>query len=156
MGVAMPVMTKDILLEDVRRDDLFEWLGNISNHVSFLKNAAKDVQQQSSKELTITLASKFKSRKVGYILTKKDDEHGGRRIRIQTTGKRSSGLLSYSLRTMKPSRNTMLTITWDYKSGSILGMALEQLSLQESYETFIRSILQHILENKETIPKLSE
>ena len=136
----MPVMTKDILLEDVRRDDLFEWLGNISNHLSFLKNAAKDVQQQSSNELTITLASKFKSRKVGYILTKKDDEHGGRRIRIQTTGKRSSGLLSYSLRTMKPSRNTMLTITWDYKSGSLLGMALEQLSLQESYETFLRSI----------------
>ena len=32
----MPVMTKDILLEDVRRDDLFEWLGNMENHLSFL------------------------------------------------------------------------------------------------------------------------
>ena len=152
----MPVMTKDILLEDVRRDDLFEWLGNIENHISFLKGAAKEVQNKSSTELSITIASKFKSREMGYILKKKDDEHGGRRVRIETTGKRSSGLLSYSLRTMKPSRNTMLTITWDYKSGSILGVALEQLSLHDSYETFLVSILHHIKENKDSIPKLSE
>ena len=152
----MPVMTKDILLEDVRRDDLFEWLGNMENHLSFLKSATKDVQQQSSTNLTLTIASKFKSRQVGYILKKKDDEHGGRRIRIETTGKRSSGLLSYSLRTMKPSRNTMLTITWDYKSGSILGMVLEQLSLQESYEEFLNTILQHIKKHKDSIPKISE
>ena len=152
----MPVMTKDILLEDVRRDDLFEWLGNMENHISFLKGATKDVQQQSSTELTLTIASKFKSRQVGYVLKKKDDEHGGRRIRIETTGKRSNGLLSYSLRTMKPSRNTMLTITWDYKSGSILGMVLEQLSLQESYEDFLKAILQHIKEHKDSIPKVSE
>ena len=152
----MPVMTKDILLEDVRRDDLFEWLGNIENHLSFLQSATKGVEKQSSTELTLTIASKFKSRQVGYILKKKDDEHGGRRIRIETTGKRSSGLLSYSLRTMKPSRNTMLTITWDYKSGSLLGMALEQLSLQESYETFLTTVLQHIKDHKDSIPKLSE
>ena len=152
----MPVMTKDILLEDVRRDDLFEWLGNMENHLSFLKSATKDVQQQSSTELTLTIASKFKSRQVGYILKKKDDEHGGRRVRIETTGKRSNGLLSYSLRTMKPSRNTMLTITWDYKSGSILGLVLEQLSLQESYEEFLKAILQHIKEHKDSIPKVSE
>lgn len=152
----MPVMTKDILLEDVRRDDLFEWLGNMENHLSFLNAAAKSVDQKSPNELTLTISSKFKARQVGYILKKKDDEHGGRRIRIETTGKRSSGLLSYSLRTMKPSRNTMLTITWDYKSGSLLGMALEQLSLQESYETFLGAILQNIKENKDSIPKISE
>ena len=104
----------------------------------------------------MTIASKFKSRQVGYILKKKDDEHGGRRVRIETTGKRSNGLLSYSLRTMKPSRNTMLTITWDYKSGSILGLVLEQLSLQESYEEFLKAILQHIKEHKDSIPKVSE
>lgn len=152
----MPVMTKDILLEDVRRDDLFEWLGNMENHISFLKSAAKEVQQKSPTELTLTIASKFKSRQVGYILKKKDDEHGGRRVRIETTGKRSSGLLSYSLRTMKPSRNTMLTITWDYKSGSLLGVALEQFSLQESYELFLSIILQYITDHKDSIPKLSD
>ena len=152
----MPVMTKDILLEDVRRDDLFEWLGNMENHISFLKSATRGLEQQSPTELTLTISSKFKSRKVGYILKKKDDEHGGRRIRIETTGKRSSGLLSYSLRTMKPSRNTMLTITWDYKSGSLLGMALEQLSLQESYENFLMTILNNIKDNKDSIPKISE
>ncbi len=152
----MPVMTKDILLEDVRRDDLFEWLGNMENHLSFLQKATKSVQQKSPNELTLTITTKFKSRQIGYILKKKDDEHGGRRIRIETTGKRSSGLLSYSLRTMKPSRNTMLTITWDYKSGSLLGMALEQFSLQESYETFIRTILQNIKDSKDSIPKISD
>ena len=152
----MPVMTKDILLEDVRRDDLFEWLGNIENHQVFLKSATKGIEQQSNTELTLTISSKFKSRQVGYILKKKDDEHGGRRIRIETTGKRSTGILSYSLRTMKPSRNTMLTITWDYKSGSILGMVLEQLSLQESYETFLLTILQNIKEGKDSIPKISD
>ena len=152
----MPVMTKDVLLEDVRRDDLFEWLGNMDNHLSFLKSATKNVEQKSPTELTLSIATKFKTRQVGYLLKKKDDEHGGRRIRIETTGKRSTGLLSYSLRTMKPSRNTMLTITWDYKSGSILGMALEQISLQESYETFLHTILQNIKENKDAIPKLSD
>ena len=152
----MPVMTKDILLEDVRRDDLFEWLGNIENHLLFLKDASKNAEQKSPSEITLSIATKFKTRQVGYILKKKDDEHGGRRIRIETTGKRSTGLLSYSLRTMKPSRNTMLTITWDYKSGSLLGMALEQLSLQESYTTFLMTILNNIKENKDSIPKLSE
>lgn len=152
----MPVMTKDILLKDVRRDDLFEWLGNMENHISFLKSAAKEVHQKSPTELTLTIESKFKSRQVGYILKKKDDEHGGRRVRIETTGKRSSGLLSYSLRTMKPSRNTMLTITWDYKSGSLLGIALEQFSLQESYDLFLSIILQYITDYKDSIPKISD
>ena len=152
----MPVMTKDILLENVRRDDLFEWLGNLENHLSFLNNAAKKVQQKSPTELTLTVASKFKSRDIGYILKKKDDEHGGRRIRIETTGKRSSGLLSYSLRTMKPSRNTMLTVTWDYQSGSILGMVLDQLSLQESYETLIHTILSNIDQHKDSISNITD
>lgn len=151
----MPVMTKDILLENVRRDDLFEWLGNLENHISFLNHASKSVVQQSSTELTITIGSKFKSRQMGYILKKKDDEHGGRRVRIETTGKRSAGLLSYSLRTMKPSRNTMLTVTWDYQIGSLLGMLLDPLSLQESYDGFIQKILENIHQNKDTIPNIT-
>ena len=36
----------------------------------------------------------------------KDDSHGGRRILVDTAGKRTQGQINFSLRTMKPSTNT--------------------------------------------------
>ena len=102
----MPVLMSDILLEDVRRDDLFDWLGDLDNHISFLEQSTKSVQKKNTTELEIVIQAKFKTRTMGYIFEKKDDDHGGRRIQIRTTGKRSGGLFRYSLRTMKPSRNT--------------------------------------------------
>jgi hypothetical protein len=148
----MPVLMRDLLLEDVRRDDLFDWLGNLDNHILFLQQSTKKVEKKEEHELEIQIQAKFKTRTMGYIFEKKDDEHGGRRIRIRTTGKRNKGLLSYSLRTMKPSRNTMLTITWDYQAGSGLGMILNHISLQETHLKFMRLILENIEKNKKSIP----
>ena len=148
----MPVLTSDILLEDIQRDDIFEWLGNLDNHLLFLSPFV-DNKQTHNDELSITLTTKFKKRIIGYHIHKKDDDHGGRRVKIITKGKRSTGVLSYSLRTMKPSRNTMLTITWDYEVGSALGIILNSISLSQSYQDFLDAITSNIEKNKDLIPK---
>ena len=141
----MPVLTCDILLENVHRDLLFEELGNIDMHHKLLKEACGSLEKISDHELRFTIKGRFKSRTVGYLLSQKDDDHGGRRIRIETTGKRSQGRLSYSLRTMKPSRNTLITITWDYDPGTGLGLLLDPLSLRETYTGFIKTILSSLV-----------
>ena len=141
----MPVLTCDILLENVHRDLLFEELGNIDMHQEVLKKACTSLEKINDNELKLSIKGRFKSRTVGYLLSQKDDDHGGRRIRIETTGKRSQGRLSYSLRTMKPSRNTLITITWDYDPGTGLGLLLDPLSLRETYTVFIKSVLSSLV-----------
>ena len=149
----MPVLTSDILLEDIQRDDIFEWLGNLDNHLLFLTPSVQKIEKISMNELSISLTTNIKNRSFLYTVHKKDDEHGGRRIKIITTGKRSTGILSYSLRTMKPSRNTMLTITWDYEVGSALGLLLNTVSLSKSYQRFLNDITAQIDKNTHWIPK---
>lgn len=141
----MPVLTCDILLENVHRDLLFERLGSIDIHKEILKEACSDIKKVHDNELTFSIKGRFKSRSVGYRISQKDDDHGGRRIRIETTGKRSQGRLSYSLRTMKPSRNTLVTITWDYDPGSGLGLLLDSISLREHHTHFIKTVLSSLV-----------
>ena len=137
----MPVLTCDILIEGIQRDALFEKLCSVQTHIAVLKRSNVFSKEIATDQLELTLSCRFKNRRIGYIIEKRDDEHGGRRIRIKTTGKRSGGLLSYSLRTMKPSRNTLVTLTWDYNSGGVLGGAIDVLSLRESYTQFLKEVL---------------
>ena len=140
----MSVITTDILLTNARRDEVFEWLGSLSNHQTFLEKVFPSIQKTSEDTLSVTLKTGFKKRTFSYIFEKKDDSHGGRRIKIKTKGKRAEGIMNYSLRTMKPSKNTLITITWDYSHGGGLGMLLNPLSLQEDYFDSIKKILKEI------------
>ena len=140
----MSVITADILLTNARRDEVFDWLGNPANHPSFLNNIFTSVRETEKNSFELSLQAGFKKRTFSYVFEEKDDRHGGRRIKIRTVGKRAEGVISYSLRTMKPSRNTLLTITWDYSAGTNLGFVLNHFSIQQVYFEHLKKILKEI------------
>ena len=140
----MAVITTDILLSGIRREEAFTWMSEFSHHRSFLSGAFQVAETNRPKVLELTFKGTFKTRSFEYELHQIDNAHGGRRIKIKTRGKRTSGLLSYSLRTMKPSSNTLLTIHFDYQPGSLLGQILDQISLNEALERCWSQVAQQI------------
>ena len=142
----MAVLTTDILIEGIRRDDVFSWLSEFTRHENFLKAGFPDLETAGDFELSLPVQAGFKSRRLIYTFIGPDDSHGGRRIRCTTTGKRTEGHLNYSLRTMKPSRNTLVTLHMDYKPGSFLGMALSN-SIQETLETQFAKALEQLVQD---------
>jgi hypothetical protein len=118
------VITRDILLVGVRRDEAFDWIGDFSNHRTFLEGAFDCVSEAGEGELVLCFKAGFRCREMGYRFEGADDGHGGRRVKFLTTGKRTQGKISYSLRTMRPSSNTLVTVHMDYDPGGIVGMAL--------------------------------
>lgn len=143
----MAVLTRDILLTGIRRDVVFDWLGNFSNHKNFLENAFDNVKQVSDTSLELEFKAKFKKRTMTYTFLENDSSHGGRRVKIKTEGKRTTGLISYSLRTMKPSSNTLITMHLDYNPGKALGHALNALSINENLGKYFTRALESISTN---------
>ena len=141
----MAVITTDILIEGRRRDDVFAWLSDFDNHRGILEGAFTQVDVQSETELVLHYSGGFKQRSMTYAFIGPDDSHGGRRIRIQTGGKRTQGVLSYSLRTMKPSTNTLVTLHMDYEPGPMLGALLDQNGIRRALENAFRSTLSNIM-----------
>lgn len=139
----MAIITKDILLTGVRRDDAFEWIGNPQNHHAILTGAFESVSG-SNGDFQLGLSTPGRKRTMGYRFTSKDDEHGGRRVLIETTGKRTRGKLNYSLRTMKPSRNTLVTVRLDYEPGGALGGIINSTGLSEVLETGLDRMLENL------------
>ena len=139
----MPVITRDILLVGVRRDEAFDWLGDFSNHRSFLEGAFDCVSDGGEGELVLCFKADMRCRNMGYRFEGADSTHGGRRVRLVTTGKRTQGRISYSLRTMRPSSNTLVTLHMDYDPGGLLGMALSggiSTSIGESFSTALQNM----------------
>lgn len=139
----MSVITLDILIEGIRRDDVLVWLADFENHVSILQNAFPETQKSGDSSLLLPFNAGYKKRTLEYLFQGKDDSHGGRRVLIQTKGKRMTGSLHYSLRTMKPSSNTLITLHMDYDSGSIIGMILKE-DIQAQLESRFKNVLQKI------------
>jgi len=139
----MAIITKDILLTGVRRDDAFEWLGNPANHDAIVTGAFDSVSG-SNGEYQLGLSTPGRKRTMGYRFAAKDDEHGGRRVLIDTSGKRTRGKLNYSLRTMKPSRNTLVTIRMDYEPGGTLGGLINSTGLAEALESGLGRMLENL------------
>ena len=140
----MAVLTTDILLTGIRRDLVFEWLGEFGNHKKFLTNAFDEVKELSTTELELHYKAKFKKRVIKYSFLEHDSSHGGRRVKIQTSGKRTTRKLNYSLRTMKPSSNTLVTLHFDYNSGNALGAVLNSFSIKETLETYFTKALTNL------------
>ena len=145
----MAIITADLLVKGKKRDTIFEWLGDFNNHPRFLTNAFQLVEVQGSNQLLLGYGPRFRQRKITYAFQGKDDEHGGRRINVETKGKRTTGHLSYSLRTMKPASNTLVTMHWDYGTGGMLGEVINaqvmKNELQKRFEKALENLQEHLL-----------
>ena len=93
----MTVLTRDILVEGLRRDVVFEWLANFSVHADFLKAAFPILEVLSQDTLSLPFSGGWKSRVLTYRFLEADDKFAGRRIQIETDGKRLKGHLHFSL-----------------------------------------------------------
>lgn len=146
----MAVLTTDILLEGIRRDAVFEWLGQPEHHQALLEGAFDGVRKVDGQSYEMKLRTRPAPRPMTYTVERMDDSHGGRRVLCKTEGKRVAGSLHYSLRTMKPSTNTLLTVHLDYEPGRVLGALLDQATLRKD----LQAALQRICENADqAIPR---
>jgi len=136
----MTVLTRDILVQGLRRDDVFEWLANFAVHQEFLLAGFPALQVVDENTLSLPFTGGWKERTLMYRFVEADDNFAGRRIQIATDGKRLKGHLHFSLRTMKPSTDTMVTLHMDYDTGSLLGKVLEQDINQQLAAAFVKSL----------------
>lgn len=140
----MPVITTDILIEGIRRDDVLAWLSDPKNHDTLVEGAFDGTAKKGTGEYDLTLKVSPKARVMGYRFDHVDEEHGGRRVHVVTTGKRTNGRIHYSLRTMKPSTNTLVTLHYDFDSGGPIGQIMEALGLRKRLEDGFRQILDNL------------
>ena len=142
----MPVITTDALIEGIRRDDVLEWLGKPENHQAFLERGFSKVEYKGNGHYQLGLRVGPRLLQLGYQFDRVDDSHGGRRVLCNTTGKRTQGVLNYSLRTSKPSRNTMITLRKDYKAGRLLGPLLDAAGIGKALEAAWQASLSGLVE----------
>ncbi len=140
----MAVTTADILLEGIRRDNVFEWLSEPANHDVLVEGAFDKVDRKGPGSYELTVSGPFKKRVMGYDFDHADDTHGGRRVHVTTSGKRTVGVLHYSLRTMKPSTNSLVTVHMDYDPGSMLGQVIDSQGLNGALEGCLKKILENL------------
>jgi len=144
----VPVITNDILIEGIRRDPIMEWLGSSANQARILASAFDQVMQTGDSSWELSFTAGPLSRSMGYELLGADDAHGGRRVRCKTTGRRTAGSLTFSLRSVKPGGNTMVTLHHDYKAGRLLGpmldMAISREALQQSWQRVLENLRREI------------
>ena len=136
----MTVLTRDILVEGLRRDVVFEWLASFSVHAEFLKAGFPKLEVLNNDTLSLPFSGGWKDRVLTYRFLEADDKFAGRRIQIATDGKRLKGHLHFSLRTMKPSTDTLVTLHMDYDPGSLLGKVLEQDINNNLASAFVQSL----------------
>lgn len=140
----MSVITTDVLVEGVKRTDVLDWLANPDNHNRMLEGAFDGLTRTGDQSWELTLNIAPKKRVMGYTFIELDQSHGGRRVICQTTGKRTSGSLHFSLRTMRPSNNTLVTLHSDYAPGSVLGELLDVLVLRKALESRWKRVLDNL------------
>ena len=144
----MAVLTRDIIINGYRRDDVFKWMSEFETHALFLKEGFPNLVQLDSNTLSLPFFGGYKQRTLIYRFIEADDRHEGRRIKLETDGKRLKGSLHYSLRTVKPSTNTMVTVHMDYDAGSVLGKIL-QGDLEQNLATCLVKSLESLKKQME-------
>lgn len=113
----MAVLTTDIMLRGIKRDEVFDWLGEVANQKRILEGAFDGFVEKSPGHYELSLNTPVKKRTLTYKVAGNDDSHAGRRVLVDTSGKRFEGKLNYSLRTLKPSTNTLVTMHMDFDPG---------------------------------------
>ena len=139
----MAIITTDLLLTGIRRDDVFDWLGDPAHHDAIVKGAFDSVSG-SAGSYELGLSTPGRKRSMGYKFLSNVDSHGGRRVIIQTTGMRTEGQLNFSLQTMKGATKTMVTVRMDYNPGGALGGFVNSSGLSAALEPGLKRMLQNI------------
>ncbi len=154
----MPVITADILIEGIRRDPIMHWLEKPENQSRILECAFDGVLLTDPGTWEVSFSAGPLARSMGYEFMTVDDAHGGRRVRFRTTGRRTKGSLSFSMRTVKPPSNTMVTLHHDYKAGRVLGavldVALARTALEQSWRRVLENLRRELYADfqKEALP----
>lgn len=130
----MSVITTDVVIERMNREEVLSWLSKPENHAFLLEGAFGQMQADSPGNYLLTLNSPIKKRKLRYRFARVDADHGGRRVHVELEGRRVGGTLHYSLRTMKPSTDTLVTLHIDYDTEGLLGTILDHAGLRRPYE----------------------
>ncbi len=142
------VVTTDILIEGVRRDVVFEWLREPANHRLIVEGAFAGCTEQSEGTYSLQVVTGPRTRTMLWSFDHADDSHGGRRVYVKTDGKRFRGTMSFSLRTMKPSTNTLATLHFDFDPGGVLGGLVMasglEASLQKGMATCLANLVKHL------------
>ncbi len=138
----MSVITTDILLEGYRRKQVFEWMSEPANHARLLRGAFDSVTSNGANAWDVMVAAKPVSRPMGYHFDRADATHRGRRVLCHTTGKRTSGKLSYSLRTPRGTNDTLITLHADYDPGRLVGRLLDSSGLRDALELHYARLLE--------------
>mgnify|MGYP003339685399 CR=1 FL=1 len=141
----MAVITTDIVIEDMKREVVLDWLGKPENHLKLLQGAFSEVKEEGPGAYQLVLKTPLKSRTLSYRFSRVDEDHGGRRVHVTLEGKRVGGSLHYSLRTMKPSTHTLVTLHVDYDTGGVLGTVIDHAGLRHPYEEAWKQVLQNLL-----------
>ncbi len=141
----MSVYTTDVLIEGVRRDDVLTWLATATNHRAILEGAFDGLRETGTGCFELDINSKPRPRVLSYTFDRVDEEHGGRRVHVALDGRRLKGKLHYSLRTMKPSTNTLVTIHADFSGNGYLLMAAEALGLKPRLDAAFRTMTENVL-----------
>ena len=140
----MAVITTDILIEGIRRDDVLEWIGNRDHHERMLAGAFDGMKVKAPGEFDLTLKTNPLPRTLSYTFDHVDNEHGGRRVHVKTAGRRLDGKIHYSLRTMKPALNTLVTLHADYDTGGPLGGIIDSAIIRKRLEDGFKKILENL------------
>ena len=140
----MAVITTDILVEGIRRDEVLDWIGEKANHARMLEGAFDGFKQVAPGEFELTLKTSPLPRTLSYKFDHVDNEHGGRRVHVVTSGRRLQGAIHYSLRTMKPALNTLVTLHADYDTGGPLGGLVDSTLLRKRLEGCYRKVLENL------------
>lgn len=141
----MSVITNDVLIEDHSRDDVLAWLGRPENHRILLEGAFEGLEEQSPGQYTTTVRAPIRAKTLTYTFDRVDEEHGGRRVHVKIGGRRTTGTLHYSLRTMKPAGHTLVTLHLDFKPGEpVIGMLAELAGLRERLDAGTKKMLENL------------
>lgn len=136
----MSVYTTDVLIEGVRRDDALAWLADAGHHRAILEGAFDGLRETGTGCFELDIKSAPRPRVLTYTFDRVDEEHGGRRVHVALDGRRLKGKFHYSLRTMKPSTNTLITLHADFSGNGYLLLAAESLGLKPRLDAAFKAM----------------
>ena len=141
----MSVYTTDVLIEGVRRDDVLAWLSDPKNHRLIVDGAWDGLRETGTGCFELDVKSQPRPRVLSYSFDRVDEEHGGRRVHVALDGRRLKGKLHYSLRTTKPSTNTMVTLHADFDGNGYMLLLAEKLGLRPRLEKAFATMSENML-----------
>lgn len=140
----MPVITRDITVEDLRRDTVFQWLGQPENLFSVLQAGFPEARERGPDRWELSLPLPWRVLGFGCVLEARDDSRGGRRIVLRTEGRRTRGTVRFSLTTTRPATHTLVTLHADYDPGAVAGRLVDWMVLRNRLEAAWSRVLEAV------------